>query len=379
MPHEVICPQCGQAIPLDPPIGKIDPVETPHAAHTVEMIVPGTYCGDELETVVGLPVAVMFASPPGSEDGPEFAIGNAPEPGLLDGESFEALRALPSNSGEFDPLAAPVADPIHDAFLAEPPSHPEEGANGSAEPTAIPGPASDLPATQAQPTPGPPDVRSTDDEEETERPPLILVLLGSYASAVTLALAWLIWSGYGRGATPRETLPIPTRIEPSKRLADLPALSKDRVTPLGATLRIGSLEFTPLEIRSGPAPLDGASSGEADCLILRTRLKNVSDKDSFAALDPAFVRPSDSGPPESLIAGGREPIESFALALASERSLVGQSFDEIKPGETVETILVSEPNAKTRLSPAMMWRIKLRVGLDETAVVGVSFGPSDVR
>jgi hypothetical protein len=63
----------------------------------------------------------------------------------------------------------------------------------------------------------------------------------------------------------------------------------------------------------------------------------------------------------------------------SEWTIAGQTFPELKPGESVETFIVSAPDAKARVSDAMTWRLKLRCGIEQTEVVGVRFGVNDIK
>ena len=68
----------------------------------------------------------------------------------------------------------------------------------------------------------------------------------------------------------------------------------------------------------------------------------------------------------------------FRLAIESEWSIEGQVFPSLKPGETAETILVSEPVAMADLHGTMTWHVKLRTGPYRTDVLGVQFSVEDV-
>src|SRR5271166_2182425 len=90
-------------------------------------------------------------------------------------------------------------------------------------------------------------------------------------------------------------------------------------------------------------------------------LANRSTSSTFAPLDPAIVRDTVPAVDQSFIEvpGGRR-IAMFRLAIESEWSIQGQVFRALKPGETVETILVSEPIPLADLEGTMTWHVKLR-------------------
>ncbi len=111
------------------------------------------------------------------------------------------------------------------------------------------------------------------------------------------------------------------------------------------------------------------------------RLKNVSNDLVLAPFDEAFVRDRLHADPDSSIEtkGGGAAIAMFPLAVESEWSIVGQPFRELKPGETLETIVVSEPESTAKLAPEMIWRIRLRTDLNHTEDLGVRFRADDVK
>ena len=58
---------------------------------------------------------------------------------------------------------------------------------------------------------------------------------------------------------------------------------------------------------------------------------------------------------------------------------MGQEFTVLKPGESVETLIASEPGAADRLTDEMTWRVRLRIGPYRTDVLGVRFNKDDVE
>jgi hypothetical protein len=400
--HEVVCPHCGAYVPLGPSPENEATLFSIEVGHTVETLIPGTICGDDhLPNAAAHAEAssgVLLATPEREE--PESGFVVAGNTDTL--PSLETIRRGPWGSARSEPAEivsaeapSPPPDPILDVMSTlELPSlgsgDRAEVADGDATIERPAFPHLDFaPPSEQSPAVSPPGevAHEEEGEDDAARPSWPLVLLGSYASAVTMALAWLLWTGYGRANPLPETLPAATRLDPSARMAGLTRLGEDRLTTLGKSLTVGSLEFTPLEITAGPVRLervrpDGrrvASDGGTDALVLRARFKNVSKDETFAPLDPGFIRQPDAGYSDTVIESSGGPIEAYPLAVASERAVVGQSFAEIRPGASVETILVSEGDAKAKLSGAMTWRVKLRVSPDQSAIVGVTFGPEDVR
>ena len=65
--------------------------------------------------------------------------------------------------------------------------------------------------------------------------------------------------------------------------------------------------------------------------------------------------------------------------MESEWSIEGQTFAALSPGETVETVIASESGVAERLTDEMTWRIRLRIGIYRTDVLGVRFHEYDVE
>ncbi len=240
---------------------------------------------------------------------------------------------------------------------------------------------------------GDPDSRSDDDDQLAEsRSTWFFVLLMSYSSAITLALVWVLWSGRSlkspdspaanisqgteeQGSKPPE----PTASEP------LPPIPSANITTLGKTIRIGEIDVTPLEIDLTPVELvrsidpEDYRREESGSLMLKLRLTNVSGDHQFAPLDRLLIRGQNSPLDRSYIASsGPGKIRLFPLALDSEWAILGQSFPVLKSGESVETLVASEPVTEDRLQGELTWRIRLRVGPYRTDVLGVRFTRSNL-
>ncbi|HWE36863.1 MAG TPA: hypothetical protein VG406_09885 [Isosphaeraceae bacterium] len=343
MTVEIVCPSCGARIPIDSP--GPEPVEVPPpVARTVEVVIPATHDG--------------IAEGPGSAD---------------------------------SPLAGPGPDPLLDAFAlgVGPISRSPEPISGA------PGWPSVL---DAEPATGPDLAPSVDDAPAAagRRSSLSLVLLASYASAMTLACAWLlVQSRRHREAPPTMEPPRsavvrdgPARTGRWQKDEGPPPIPADHRTTLGKTLKVGDLEITPLEVVRGPVRLvrETPESGRRrrdggdDALKLRLRLRNRSADTTFAPLDETFVRDRDRGRPDSFIEDGPDDrIAPYPLAVRSEWAIVGQEFRDLHPGEAFESIVVSAADARLPAGSTPTWHIRLRTGADRDAVIGVDFRADEIQ
>ena len=213
------------------------------------------------------------------------------------------------------------------------------------------------------------------------------LFLLSYASALTIGLIWMFWTGRTfRSAPLKETGTIRPAVdhaakssEPAPR-EDLPPIPAENLTSLGKTIRIGDVEITPLAIQLAPVDLvhriDSAEfhHEETNSLILRFRLTNLSNVDTLKPLAHSLVRDHPSVLDRSFVAmpdGGI--IGLYSLAVESEWLILGQEFPNLQPGESAETLVASEPVTEDRLRESMTWRVRLRIGPYRTDVLGVRF------
>jgi hypothetical protein len=225
-----------------------------------------------------------------------------------------------------------------------------------------------------------------------------LLLTASYASAVTLALAWLLWSGRGLArrvsfTAPASAPPAAASLEdqprdgkPAEAVDSPPPLPTPNMTELGKTIRLGDLEVTPRSITHRQVELSrlegttGEQRESPDSLVLTLELSNRSTGITLTPLDPAFVRESSTAIDHSYIEtpGGRR-IAMFRLAAESEWSLQDQVFPTLKPGESAETIIVSEPVPYDLPKGSLTWHVKLRTRTYQTDVLGIRFMATDVN
>ena len=342
------------------------------------------------------------APPPDGHPGP----GDAPPPALGPGSvsSSDDLSVILTH-GRPDPMLGEVA--------AAPESPRADALNelsaidvGGAPPAEIPLSSSDALAAIAVDTGAPPRgavaPRAEPGPDESDEPPpggvpLGTVLLASYASAVTLGLAWVLWTGRkAREAVVEPEAPTPAafagrdpgrRADRSRRVVPPPPIAADHLTTLGKPVRLGVIEATPLSVASASVTLvrefttRQTKPGGRNALRLRLRLKNVSTDTVLAPLDEGFIRTRERDDPDSFIetTQGKPEVGMYPLAVESEWTIAGQSFAELRPGESAETDVVSAPDASLGANPEVIWRVRLRTDVNHTDDLGVRFRADDVK
>ncbi len=239
----------------------------------------------------------------------------------------------------------------------------------------------------------PPSASTSGDDERGYRSapsPWRGVLLTSYASAVSLALIWTLYQHRGeRKAVP---IAVPTMAndlitdrgrlgDRSKRVEALKAIPAERVIKIGQAREVGLLRVEPIAIERKNLLLERVNmagktekrDGGKRALLLRVRLTNLSTDQIFAPVDPAFVRVHADSVLDTLLEmdDGRK-IYPDPLAVDSEWTVAGESFADLRPGQSREVGFMTEANAPPDVERQVgTWRIKLRTGLDSTAVIGV--------
>ena len=351
MAELTICPHCGALLPPDPEVGRAVTVAGDDDA----------FPEDDVDAA-----AVSLLASGSNDDNFRFnparsqALGTTPDPIL----------------GAFvPPPAAPAPSKSRDVFPAIDFNVPT--ASGKSK----------LAASVA-----------ADDLFEDEPPPRAgwpTVLLASYASATTLALAWLLISQRGRESRGIEPPPVPadTRADPGRqaRLSRVieppPPVPEDRIANLGQAIQVGSLDILPVAIRRQDVVLQrvdvaGKSEqrvGGKDAYLLRLRLQNTSKDAIFAPLDQGFVR-ERGGAMDSFIETSRgTKIYPYPLALESELSIVGQDFAALRPGESRIVTIASAADAPADDPGPYLWRLLLRTGIDQTEAIGVRWAGPPAR
>jgi hypothetical protein len=203
----------------------------------------------------------------------------------------------------------------------------------------------------------------------------------------------VLWTGRSfRSAEAPATNVSQTEVESAPKIVNpapvgvLPPLPAENLASLRNPIRIGAVEVTPmaivvtrLDLVRSIDPADWRREKSAS-LVLSLKLKNISTDDTFAPLEPRFVREQTSTPDRSTIATSLgQGINLFPLAVDSEWSIVGQEFTVLMPGESVETLIASEPGTAGRLTDQMTWHVRLRIGQYRTDVLGVRFSKDDIE
>jgi len=241
-----------------------------------------------------------------------------------------------------------------------------------------------------------PEDGTADEEFEVEKAGLSwpIILIASYASAVSMALIWLLWTG--RGIVRTDDLGVPGAFPVTGRHGSSHASTSSprewisiplrNQTLLHAPLRLGDLEVTPLAVAHRSVELVRVVGESEDVrstdplLTLTLQFKNLSRTDAFAPLDAFLVRDAAPGPDEPCLElpGGRR-IPLYQLSAESEWSIVGQDFPTLRPGKTAETVLATEPIRLSELSDPLIWHVKLRTGPFQTDVLGVPFSRTNIE
>lgn len=220
------------------------------------------------------------------------------------------------------------------------------------------------------------------------------IVIASYASAITIALIWIL--SVGRSLAPSRhpaeqralavSEPATTPLSGGAVRSEEPAspLPIQNLTALGASIRLGTIEVTPLGIEKGRIELHRTIDGlevrqpKGKSLILRLRLTNVSPDHIYTPLDLPSIRECSGCRKETYLETGQGIIAMYPLAVESEWSIAGQQLPILKPGESVETLLATAPIVENKLDGSLLWRIRLRVNPHQTDVVGVKFSKRDI-
>lgn len=224
------------------------------------------------------------------------------------------------------------------------------------------------------------------------------ILVAGYASAVTLALLYLLLVGLTSKPHFLESLP---DLVPEIRKDG--AVGMPRVLPhfdlppghelkLGESQRFGNVVVTPVKVTRGPLRFvhaygnkNAALPQSGPVLKLWLKLENVSKTQEFPPLDRTLVYRRIYDPklqadfalpflcPEAeRKAENGEHFLVYDMPEFSEFLLEGQQIDRwLTPGESYETYIPSQDNL-TQLSGPWVWRVLLRKGLNPQSGRGVT-------
>lgn len=267
-------------------------------------------------------------------------------------------------------------------------------------------PATSAPVTATAPhEPGSPSKAPSSDPAVPSRG---FILLASYASAVTLALILVLFQQGQRTGDPAQLESLPDI--PPEQIDSLTFVPADVALPpghrleLGESQRFGNLLVEPLRITRGPVVFEHYS-GDAARLRedsepvwkLHLRVTNVSEDQEIPPFDRHLTLRWVAVPNSSQEAfnnyitkrdadsGDVQRVSLFRLPASSEWNIQGEHLGKIlKPGESYETFLASEPVGLEELPEDVVWRVQIRKGFGPsgngvTTVFEVAFNKSDVQ
>ena len=353
MPEARACPHCGTPIDVESPT---------HEIHCPARGAFGPGKPAELVEVGDLPAVPLLA--PGSQDD-EFS--GSPSGTIL--------------AAEPDPILGPFVTPSSHSVVSSVVAPPAQARSADLFP-AIDFGSKVRPAKVAG--------RSGTDEFEPEvkRARWSTVLLASYASALTIGLAWTLLKDRQRERLEIQAPPSPVAVVPeaarqsglSRKVEPPEPILGRHFARMGKPLRVGDLEITPVEVsrqavaleRATPYAVPDRKSGGKGALILRLKLRNTAKDAVFAPLDQAYVRERGQGIVDTYVeTAGGERVYPYPLAIESEWSIVGQRFGELRPGESRVAAIASAPDAPPDSEGPFTWRFRLRTGINRTDAIGL--------
>lgn len=233
----------------------------------------------------------------------------------------------------------------------------------------------------------------------------LLLVIGSYASAVTIALIYVL--AFGR-THQLESLP---DVKPPMKKGEIAVtfyspkneLPRGHVLKLGESQRFGNVRVTPVKVTRGPVRFEHYSNQNnfkrddtQPVLKLWLKFENASRDQTFSPLDSLLVfKRTTQNLGEKVFANNflgtvedrklaRSLFYVYDLPVHSEFSLVGQKLDtELSPGDTWQTFVPSEESA-VELKGDLVWRVHIRKGHHPkslrgvTTLIDVVFNSSDI-
>ncbi len=234
---------------------------------------------------------------------------------------------------------------------------------------------------------------------------LWIILLASYASAVTLALGYLLMTRTPSEdrAHQLESLPDPLDLD-----GKIPIYKRNAQLPPGHTLklkesrRFGNIIVEPIKVTLAPIKYQHFSGDRKQkqqssepVLCLWLKFTNVSQDQQIAPLDSLLLFKrvmTDSG---DLVANtfliSKDDSSRAAAVLPyphaphSEFDLMGQNLGyQLKPGESIETYIPCDSEGMKALKGSLVWRVHFRKGYAKTGhgvttLIDVVFHRSEVQ
>lgn len=235
---------------------------------------------------------------------------------------------------------------------------------------------------------------------------MLLILVGTYASLVTIYLAYSLLTGRTHQL---ESLPDLKTVQQQGGKVAIPSpvnqLPPGHQLQLGQTRRFGDIRITPLRVTRGPLQFVHYS-GDADrhrspsepVLKLWLKLENMSSAKTITPLDTTlmfFNRSTGNGEiasfnvifPDGDLKKNLPPFFHHfdRIASDSEWLIIGQNANHaLAPHQSFETFLPSEENL-AGLAEKLVWRVHFRKGLGHksgngiTTLVDVHFNADEIQ
>jgi hypothetical protein len=374
--------------PPTPPVFAASPSETAPPA-----VVPSVLA----TTAVATPGPLTFGAAPAA---PPFPTPPSPTPVTSSPLTFGAAPVTPVSAPLTFGAAPAAALPATPTFTAAPPQ------SASFQTPAMPSPQA--PAMTA-PTVAQEVAGFAESESQSRQKFLfmLLIIVGSYASAVTIVLVYMLI--FGRTSN-LESLPdlipeIDKRTGAVKWNYNAPKndVAPGHVLSLGQSRRFGNVRVTPLKVTRGRIAFEHFT-GEArmgrdpsdPVLKLWVKFENASRDQTFAPLDSYVLFTRSRGSlNEPVKANGFLAVESnrkagksifhmFDAPVQSEFRMIGQNLNrKLAPGDSVEMFIPSEEDAQA-LSGDLVWRFQFRKGYNPaskrgvTTLIDVRFNSKDI-
>ncbi len=351
-----------------------------------------------------------FRPPDPGDSSPEIeGFGEASDPGGVapwmprPSDSAVDLLAEAADTNNRDEALESEDDEVVGPLLREPPPRPPTAETKIIPPEQLPPAASFEAAVTSQGKPAPvaggqpataAAARSTRESVmRSRRDHLLILLLTSYASAVTLGLVALLMSHRGGTAHELESLPDIKPLEENEfRFApqkmDMPP---GHTLELGQSVRFGNIRVEPLRVTRGPVEFVHFTGGNekrpasAPVLKLWLQLTNESTDQLIAPLDAIlmltrsyqsesdtlltnnFVRSQDAEDSQA------EPLPILDHPQTSEWDLKDQQLGHrLKPGESMVTYIPTQPLEGRVLEGPLFWRMHFRKGYHDPSGHGVT-------
>lgn len=352
-----------------------------------------------------------------------------PNPTAIDSTAAGSVPAVPEVSST-PPAAAPAESPIEPAAVASEPSAPPvvtepipepvaealetvpSGLSGLFGSSAVSTPPESTPIAEAQPVADavapaepasesessphddhsamlaadsvPPAVTKPADKDHVTISKSLLLILFSYASAVTLGFLYLLYYGstntkdYGL-----ESLPdiVPAKKKTSGVYRETQRVPDGHELKVGDQQRFGNIEVTVLKVTRGSVQFRHFSDASksrlptAPVLKLWLRFKNVSEDQEIAPLDDQLLfhrigRDRFSYHSNQFVVRADQQLNREALRVIAYDHIIGSGWDlvdlpldkPLQPGESRDYYVPTCENDLDKLAGDLLWRVHIRKG-----------------